>query len=135
MPTPAPAELHALAEAARDGAHAPYSGFAVGAALVTDTDEVFTGANIENASLTLSICAERVAVFRAIAAGHRRIAAIAVAGPAADVPPCGACRQVLAEFGDDDLLVSFPLGGELVTRTLGELLPAAFRLAPAPSSP
>ena len=135
MPPPSPAELHAIADAARDNAHAPYSGFSVGAALVTDSGEVVTGVNIENASFGLSICAERVAVFRAVAAGHRRIAAVAVAGPAADVSPCGACRQVLAEFGDDDVPVTFPLGGELVTRPLGELLPAAFRLAPGPSRP
>ena len=128
-----PEELHARAEAARENAYAPYSRFQVGAALVTESEDVFTGVNVENASLGLSICAERVAVFQAIAAGHGRITAIAVAGPSPDVSPCGACRQVLAEFGDDELMVSFPRDGELVTRRLGDLLPEAFRLAPEPS--
>lgn len=133
MPTGSPDELHASAETARENAYVPYSRFKVGAALLTESGEVFTGVNVENASFGLSICAERVAVFKAIAAGQTRFVAIAVAGGAPDVPPCGACRQVLAEFADDDLMVSFPLDGELVTRRLGDLLPEAFRLAPEPS--
>lgn len=120
--------LFQLADAARKAAYAPYSGFTVGAAVTTLGGKTYTGVNIENASYGLSICAERVAVFRAVADGERRITAIALAGPADDVSPCGACRQVLAEFAGDDLPVTFLLGGKEVTMTLGELLPVAFRL-------
>ena len=121
--------LYDLACAARADAYAPHSGFTVGAALTTEDDRTYTGVNIENASYGLSICAERVAVFCAVADGARRITAIALSGPADDVSPCGACRQVLAEFAGDELPVTFRRGGREVTRTLGELLPDAFRLA------
>jgi cytidine deaminase len=91
------AELIAAALAVRERAYAPYSKFQVGAAILTLDGKFFTGCNIENASYGLTMCAERVAAASAVAAGYRQFAAIAVASPAA-ASPCGACRQVLAEF-------------------------------------
>ncbi|HEY9084507.1 MAG TPA: cytidine deaminase [Candidatus Tyrphobacter sp.] len=114
------------ARAARERAHAPYSGFAVGAAVETQDGSIVTGCNVENASFGLSICAERVAVVRAVAEGHRVIRAIAIAGPPGiDAGPCGACRQFLAEF-DPDMAVSFTMRDGIVNTTLSELLPYAF---------
>lgn len=125
------AELLARARAAAASAHAPYSRFRVGAAVRAD-GSVFTGCNVENASYGLAICAERVAVFTAVAAGARRIDAIAVACVDADpsaaagsLMPCGACRQVLAEFAGPDLPVHVDRAGSF---TLGDLLPNAFTL-------
>ncbi|MGD0015916.1 MAG: cytidine deaminase [Verrucomicrobiia bacterium] len=86
--------------AARRNAHAPYSRFRVGAALLTANGRIYTGVNVENASYGLTICAERVAIGKAVSDGHRRFRAIAIAAPSANPAPCGACRQVLAEFGD-----------------------------------
>jgi cytidine deaminase len=124
------AELVAAARAARQRAYAPYSGYRVGAALLTEDGTVVTGANVENASSSLGICAERSAVAAAVAAGHRRFTAIAVAVSGADpARPCGACRQVLHEFpaGPDLEVVCAGEDGErLVVTTLGELLPQAF---------
>jgi cytidine deaminase len=120
--------LHALAETARERAYAPYSAFTVGAALQAADGAVITGGNVENGSYGVTICAERSAIVRAIAEGHRSFRAIAVAGPAASVPPCGACRQFLAEFVDGTFPVTFPRDGELVTLTLDELLPERFAL-------
>ena len=123
------AELVEAARAARLNAWAPYSRYAVGAAIRTVDGRIFAGANVENASYGLSVCAERSAVVAAVSAGVRKIVAVAVvtssSPPAA---PCGVCRQTLAEFCADDLPVT--LGndrGESVTTTLGELLPRAFR--------
>jgi cytidine deaminase len=115
------------ASTARRDAHAPYSRFQVGAALELADGSIVTGVNIENASYGLTICAERVAVFRAVADGKRDFVALAVAGPGENVAPCGACRQVLAEFADASLPVIFPLRGEIARTTLGDLLPYAFR--------
>ena len=81
--------LHALAETARQRSYAPYSKFTVGAALVTESGEVVTGGNVENGSFGMTICAERSAVVRALAEGHRRFVAVVVAGPSESVPPCG----------------------------------------------
>jgi cytidine deaminase len=124
------AALLDAARAARAGAYAPYSGFAVGAALLAEDGTVVTGANVENASYGLSMCAERVAVFAAVAAGHRRFRAIAVAGPgAAPVTPCGACRQVLREFPPGTgltVLAAGEAGGDVLELSLGELLPHGF---------
>jgi cytidine deaminase len=108
-------------------AHAPYSGFAVGAALRVAGGEVVQGANVENASYGLTCCAERTAVFTAVAAGHTRFEAIAVHAEADTAPPCGACRQVLAEFAPD-LTVVFRREGELVAADMSELLPERFQL-------
>jgi cytidine deaminase len=91
-------ELIALAAEARGKAYAPYSSYAVGAAILTASGEVFSGCNVENASYGLSMCAERTAAFKAVSAGHREFTTIAVVTQNG-VAPCGACRQVLAEFG------------------------------------
>jgi cytidine deaminase len=123
------AELLAAAAAARERAYAPYSNFSVGAALLCDDGSVVAGVNVENASYGMTMCAERSAVFAAVASGRRRFTAIAVAGPAGvTTPPCGACRQVLAEFGSDIRLIYATAEGHEAT-TVGALLPAIFRLA------
>jgi cytidine deaminase len=119
----------ALLEAARavqQHAHAPYSGFRVGAALETEDGQVFVGCNVENASYGLTICAERSALVSAVAAGHRRFRRIVVVSDS-DPPasPCGACRQMLAEFGLA-LRVDAVGPGQALQWTLAELLPDAF---------
>ncbi len=121
-------DLHARAVEAQGRAYVPYSEFPVGAALETEEGAVVTAANVENASYGLTICAERSAVVRAIAEGHRHLRAVAVAGVATSVPPCGACRQVLAEFALPGMTITFPEDGDLVTYTVDEILPASFRL-------
>ena len=120
--------LYAAALAARQRAYAPYSGFAVGAAVETPDGRRFLGANVENAVYGLSECAERVALFCAVSAGAREIAALAVAGPdGVATPPCGACRQVLAEFAPSATPVWYAReDGTPAQTTLGELLPQAF---------
>lgn len=123
------AALLDAAEAARAQAHAPYSGFRVGAALLCDDGTIQPGCNVENASYGATICAERVAVGAAIATGHRRFQAIAVAGPAGAAPsPCGICRQVLSEFSPDGALrvVLRAADGAVRETTLAALLPDAF---------
>lgn len=119
--------LLAEARAARERAYAPYSEFRVGAALLTDDERVVPGANVESASYGLSMCAERTAVFRAASEGARRLVAVAVVA-SNDKPtwPCGACRQVLFEFGPDMIVISEGLGGRREERKLTELLPVAF---------
>ncbi|HEY1727789.1 MAG TPA: cytidine deaminase [Candidatus Baltobacteraceae bacterium] len=98
---PAASELLAAARKAREHAYAPYSNFAVGAALATKAGDVVTGANVENASYPVGMCAERTALFSAVARGHRDFDAIAIVGPeGVALTPCGACRQALSEFGD-----------------------------------
>ena len=120
--------LLAAARSARDRAYAPYSNVAMGAALLCEDGTIVTGANVENASYGLSICAERAAVFTAVAAGRTHYRAIAVAGPAeVTASPCGACRQVLAEFGLT-MRVVFTSHGAHATFALDALLPAAFEL-------
>ena len=107
-------------------AHAPYSGFRVGAALETESGEVFSGCNVENASYGLTICAERVAAVKAVSAGHRRFRRLVVAteGDRATAP-CGACCQFVAEFGDD-LRVHSISNRETRSWTLKDLIPHAF---------
>jgi cytidine deaminase len=124
-------DLIAAARHAGKAAYAPHSRFRVGAA-VRAAGVVYSGCNVENASYGLAMCAERVAIFAAVAAGARQIEAIAVAcldaDPAAGIGnlmPCGTCRQVIAEFGGPDLPVHIDGAG---TFTLGELLPTPFRL-------
>ena len=119
--------LVAAAGEARERAYAPYSGFQVGAALLSDDGSRFTGANVENASYGLSMCAERTAVFHAVAQGVRRLRAVAVVA-SNDEPtwPCGACRQVLNEFGPGLVVISEGKGGRREERSLRELLPEAF---------
>jgi cytidine deaminase len=123
-------DLVAAARAARKRAHAPYSRFQVGAAVVDERGRVHVGCNVENASYGLTICAERNAVAAAVAAGARKLAAVAVVTPTRPPgTPCGACRQVLAEFGDVDtrVLLAGPTGRSEET-TLGALLPRGFKL-------
>jgi cytidine deaminase len=100
LTAPQQRRLLAAAKAAQRRAYAPYSKFHVGAALLTNDGRIFTGANVENASYGLTICAERVAVGKAVSEGCRKFRAISVVAPSADLSPCGACRQVLAEFGE-----------------------------------
>src|SRR5215212_4589148 len=118
-------QLIRAAQAARANAYARYSGFRVGAAVLA-AGEVYAGCNVENASYGLTICAERVAVFAAVAAGQTRIDAVAVIGDSESLTaPCGACRQVLHEFGPEmDVIVV--AGGAVAARRLDELLPLAF---------
>lgn len=118
------------ARAARQHAYAPYSRFAVGCALEADDGRVFVGCNVENASYGLGICAERAAVFAAVSAGARQFRrAVVVTDAEPPAAPCGACRQVLAEFGRD-----LPVDGVGAARTvrwsLAELLPVPFVKAP-----
>jgi cytidine deaminase len=117
--------LIAAARAAREHAYAPYSGFRVGAAVLAE-GAIYSGSNVENASYGLTICAERVAVFAAVAAGQRRVEAVAVVGdPSSPTAPCGACRQVLHEFGPT-MTVVMAAEGEVIVRPLRDLLPLAF---------
>ena len=110
----------------REHSYAPYSQFAVGAALVTEDGSVFGGVNVENASYGLAICAERTAVASAVAAGHRSFRAIAIAGPETTVTaPCGACRQFLNEF-NPQLEVAYTTPGGVKVTTLDYLLADAF---------
>ena len=129
--------LPALAKAAiaaRDLAYAPYSGFKVGAALLTADGKIYTGCNIENAALTPGNCAERTAFFKAVSEGARDFAAIAVAGWAAGegetpghVYPCGVCRQVMAEFCRPDFLIASAVSeDDFEVHTLAELFPHGF---------
>ncbi|MGE5706950.1 MAG: cytidine deaminase [Bacteroidota bacterium] len=120
------ARLLELAEEAQQNAYVPYSQFPVGAALLTEDGTVFTGCNVENASFGLTMCAERVTMGKAISEGHRRFKAIAItAAKTAPCLPCGACRQVLAEFAPDLELV-FRRDGEPWVVKLEELLPYQF---------
>jgi cytidine deaminase len=116
--------------AARNRAYAPYSKFHVGAALMAEDGEIFVGCNVENASYGMTICAERVAVFTAVAAGQRRFRAIAIATSGGHLP-CGACRQVLAEFVPDMtvLLVDTNRPSTFLDSSLAELLPSRFTLS------
>jgi cytidine deaminase len=124
---PARDPLIAAARRARRHAFAPYSGFKVGAALVTADGTVVTGCNIENATYGLTVCAERVAMFTALSAGHRRFTRIAVvADTAAPTPPCGACRQILWEFAGDIEVVLANLRRETGRYQLSDLLPLPF---------
>lgn len=111
---------------ARRWAYAPYSHFSVGAALLTASGKVYEGVNIENAAYSPTVCAERVAVFKAVSQGERHFIAIAVSASGAPTP-CGVCRQVLAEFGLDTLVISCDENGKFIREMpLSALLPEAF---------
>ena len=118
-------KLISMAAEARKKAHAPYSNFAVGAALLAKSGRVYTGSNVENASYGLSICAERVAVFKAVSEGEREFEAIAVVTENG-VTPCGACRQVLMEFGADIQVIVADTAGHQQAFALTDLLPEGF---------
>jgi cytidine deaminase len=119
-------ELVDTAGQARQMAYAPYSQYPVGAALLAKSGKTFQGANVENAAYPTSICAERVALFKAVTEGEREFAAIAVVTRDGG-SPCGACRQALAEFGLETVVVIANESGEIVqVSSIGELLPGAF---------
>ena len=130
MPTEAEwQELVTAARHASDNAYCPYSRFPVGAAVRTSDGRVFAGCNVENASFSLTICAERNAIFQAVAAGAKDIAALAVYTPTpACFTPCGACRQVLMEFGKSAEVLSVCDSGEPAQFTAASLLPHGFTL-------
>ena len=124
-----PDVVDALVQAAagvRRRAHAPYSGYAVGAAVLDEEGRTHLGCNVENASYGLTVCAERHAVAAAVAAGATELRGVAVVTASAPpASPCGACRQVLAEFGDFPVILANPAGDRRLT-TVAELLPDAF---------
>lgn len=119
--------LVSAARAARENAHAPFSKFKVGAALRTASGKVFGGSNVENATYGLTVCAERVAIFKAISEGERKFDAIAVVTDTDEVtPPCGACRQLLWEFCGDVAVVMANLKGKVEVLKMRELFPKPF---------
>ncbi len=124
--------LLSAAREARRSAYAPYSGFTVGAALLAEDGRVFTGCNIENAAYSPTLCAERVALGAAVAAGARRFSGLCVVGGHGEeegaCPPCGVCRQTLIELASGEMPVLFIGKDGLTERTLSELLPYTFTL-------
>ena len=129
-----PEELISKAKEAMTRAYAPYSGYKVGAALLCGDGTVYCGCNIENASFSPTVCAERSAIFKAVYDGHRDFTAIAVCGGkdgeiTGAFPPCGVCRQVMREFCGDDFTVYMVTGADTYEETtLAQLLPCSFRL-------
>ncbi|MEO8345204.1 MAG: cytidine deaminase [Betaproteobacteria bacterium] len=125
-------DIEALVAAAREAsacAYSPHSHFPVGAALATSDGRVFSGCNVENASFGLTICAERNAIFSAVAAGVREVQALVIYTPTSSpVTPCGACRQVLVEFGPDAQVVCACAGTERLSFKASDLLPHGFHL-------
>ena len=125
-------ELLEEAKKARKNAYAPYSDFAVGAALLCANGRIYKGCNIENCAYSPSVCAERVALFKAVSEGESSFTAIAIVGGSQESDsltscyPCGVCRQVLAEFCEPSLQIITLDGEDIVETTLGELLPNAF---------
>lgn len=124
-------QLLDTAIAAMKSAYAPYSHFHVGAALLTESGEIYTGCNIENAAYSCTICAERTAFFSAVRDGHRKFAKIAVVGGmngeiSSFTYPCGVCRQVMREFCADDFILVFTDGKEVRELTLDQILPYSF---------
>jgi len=120
-------KLIEAARAARENAHAPYSNFRVGAALRTKSGKIFTGCNIENASYGLTLCAERVAIFKAISEGDHEFEAIAVVCDTEKLtPPCGPCRQIIWEFAGDIPVILSNLKGKVERETSAKLLPRPF---------
>jgi len=122
-------KLIELAKNASNKAYAPYSKYNVGAALLTEDGKIFTGCNVENASYGLTICAERVAVFKAVSEGYKKFKAIAIFAKGALPYPCGACRQVLAEFDDGEMDVIISNGESIKKFKLKDLLPFSFSLS------
>lgn len=126
-------ELFNIAKEATALSYSPYSSFSVGAALLCKNGNIYKGTNIENASFSATVCAERTALFNAILAGEREFVAIAVAAKKADsdftaTPPCGICRQTLSEFCSKDFKVIFGTDDNIISATLEELLPHTFLL-------
>ena len=123
-------ELYQLAEKTAAGAYAPYSGYKVGAAILTEDGSVYTGINIENSSFSATICAERCAAAKAISDGKKIFKAIAISAPESDAPswPCGICRQFLYEFGSKTRVISGKNAESIEVYSLSELFPHGFRL-------
>lgn len=132
MKNPTPLQLKQLRSAARDAAghaYAPYSKFTVGAAILTSTGKIYAGCNVENASYGLTNCAERTAIFSAVAAGEKKLklACVVVYTPTQTATaPCGACRQVIYEFGPESRVISTCEGRQEIDVTIEALLPGAF---------
>lgn len=124
-------ELKHLLEIAKEASHkaySPYSGFKVGSAVLCTNGEIFSGCNVENSSYSLTLCAERTAIFKAVSEGNKEFRAIAIYVDDDKLfPPCGACRQVISEFSTS-LPVVYANRNEIVESTISELLPGAFRL-------
>lgn len=121
-------DLIKIAISSMTNAYVPYSGFPVGAVVITKNGRIFTGCNIENSSYGLTICAERVAIFSAISSGEREIEKLVVVADTVEpVSPCGACRQVMSEFGDFEVILA-NLAGKYTTTRVSKLLPYAFKL-------
>ena len=122
-------ELIEKAIKARQKAYTPYSEFKVGAAVLTAAGNIYTGCNIENSAYSVSNCAERTAIFKAVSEGERDIKAVAVVADQSEpTTPCGSCRQVISEFGDDIEVIMTNLDGDRVVKTIDELLWGAFKL-------
>lgn len=120
-------KLIKMAIEAREKAYVPYSGFKVGAALLTKEGKVFTGCNIESASYSPTICAERTAIAKAVSEGYRDIDTIAIVGSLEKISyPCGVCRQMIREFGEDIKIIVAKSAEEYKEYTIGELLPESF---------
>lgn len=120
-------KLIAAAKKARENAYAPFSKFKVGAALLAKSGRVYVGCNVENASYGLTVCAERVAIFKAVSEGERGFAAIAVVTDTDTLtPPCGACRQIIWEFCGDVPVILANLKGKIARESSGKLLPRPF---------
>lgn len=123
-------ELKRVAKRAAQRAYAPYSGFKVGAAVATAGRRIYSGCNVENASYGLTICAERNALFHAVAEGRRTVLAVVIyGGLSRPASPCGACRQVISEFGPHAEVLSFNSSGNELRGVAGDLLPEAFKPA------
>lgn len=121
-------ELYRIANDVKENAYAPYSGFRVGAALLTRSGKVYTGVNVENASYGATLCAERGAVAKAVSEGEQEFRALAVASSAGEAMPCGICRQVLMEFEPELRVITGKDEEHLESYSLQELLPGAFSL-------
>lgn len=121
-------DLYLMAKKALKNAYAPFSKFTVGAALLSETGEVFTGVNVENSSLGATICAERTAFVKAVSEGSQKFKTIAVVSGEGAVLPCGICRQFMFEFGDDLRIVTGDDADNLKVYGIKDLLPEGFRL-------
>lgn len=130
MADPDSKTLHEMANRARvisKNAYCPYSQFRVGAVVLTDDNQMYEGCNVENASYGLTICAERNAIFHMVAQSRQKIVALVIYTPTPNpAAPCGACRQVINEFGSDALVISVCDGPDVLKKKLSELLPDAF---------
>jgi len=120
-----------MAKEASKKSYSPFSRFAVGASVLAKSGKIYTGCNIENSSFGMTICAERCAIFKAVSEGEREITAVAIYSPNADnCNPCGACRQVMYEFQEEnnDVIIVTESMGELIIRKLSEYLPYGFKI-------